>query len=219
MINTIQFKDVDKYVRKVVQGYHNIYTSPPPEYTISFALRHRLWRSFSLAGQKFSKQTLPLVRDVNSPASQQSSQQPPKQSSLFISEVNSSLHVAPHCKVKNSLNVVCHLTGGLVPLCRLGIGHGGSTVSALSWTRSYTKKRPIFCFCLFVCFPFVKKTTFSGRAELSCRSYICDQWVQTVRLAAAWVWWSDGQCQQGFCYAHIISVRWTGKQQKGQINN
>lgn len=58
-------------IRKVVQGYHNIYTSPP-EYTINSAQGHRLWRSFSLASQKFSKQTLPLVRDVNSPASQQS---------------------------------------------------------------------------------------------------------------------------------------------------
>lgn len=120
MINRIQSKDLNKIIRKVVQGYHNIYTSPP-EYTINFARRHRLWRSFSLAGQKFSKQTLPLVRDVNSPASQQSSQQPPKQRSLFISEVNSSLQEAHHCKVKNSLNLVSHWAGGLVPPCKQGL--------------------------------------------------------------------------------------------------
>ena len=107
-------------MRKVVQGYHNIYTSTP-EYTINFTPRHRLWRSFSLAGQKFSKQTLPLVKDLNSPASQQSSQQPPKQRSLFISEVNSSLREAHRRKVKNSLNTVSHLTGGLVPPCKHGL--------------------------------------------------------------------------------------------------
>lgn len=86
-------------------------------YTINFALRYCLWSSFRLAGQKFSKQTLPLVKDVHSPASQQTN----KQRSLFITEVNSSFQVAHHGKVKNSLNTLSHSTAGLVPLCKQGL--------------------------------------------------------------------------------------------------
>lgn len=96
IINWIKWKDSDKIIRKVERGYHNIYTS-----RINFARRHHVRRSFSLRGQKFSKQTLSLVRGVNSPSSQQRKQEPLKQSSLFISGVNSSLHKAHHRKVKN----------------------------------------------------------------------------------------------------------------------
>ncbi len=180
MTNRMKFKDLDEIIRKVVQGYHNIYTSPP-EYTINFALRHRLWRSFSLVGQKFSKQTLPLVRDVNSLASQQSSEQPPKQRSPFISEVNSSLHEAHHRKVKNSFNIVNHLTGGLVPPSKQGLALDLQGQLSLHFPGPglIRKKRPVFS--LF----FLQRQSLVS--DQSGRSYICDQTVQTVRLAAAWV--------------------------------
>lgn len=87
-------------IRKMVQTLHML---AEPEYTINFTQRRTLQSVLSVPGQKSSKHTLLLVEDVNSPASQRS---PPKQRSLFITEVNSSLHTAHRGKVKNSSNML-----------------------------------------------------------------------------------------------------------------
>lgn len=55
----------------MVQASHML---AEPEYTINFTLRHTLQSILSVPGQKSSKHTLPLVEDVNSPASQWSPQ-------------------------------------------------------------------------------------------------------------------------------------------------
>lgn len=130
---------------------------------------------------------LPLVRDVNSPASQRSSQQPPKQRSLFISEVNSSLHEAHHREVKNSLNVVSHLTGGLVPPCKqvLALDLEGQLCLCFpgpgSLKRKMNKKNTSVLF-------FQRRQSFSVRASVqSGPGPSSATRVLTVRLAAAWV--------------------------------
>lgn len=75
------------------------------EYRGDFTLRHSLQSTFSLPGQKFSKHTLPLVKNVNSPV-WTSQQIPLKQRSLIITEVNSSLYTAHHGKVRNFSNTL-----------------------------------------------------------------------------------------------------------------
>lgn len=118
-----------------------------------------MWSSVSLEGQKFSKQALPLVKDVDGPACQQSR----KQRSLFIKEVNSFTHRARHCKVKNVFNSSNTSLRTLLPSSVFGLdlpqpnlGHSviisglrGNVELLLELVAVTTTPTMLCCFCLF----------------------------------------------------------------------
>lgn len=66
---------------------------------------------------------------------------PPKQRSLFITEVNSSLHTAHHGEVKNSSNTLSFFTAGSVCYTHsLSSGFGVASLVSLQFSCMITKK-------------------------------------------------------------------------------
>lgn len=160
------------------------------EFSINFTLRHSL-QTFSLLGQKFSKHTLPLVRDVNSPVWQM----PPKTKVIIH---HSGQQFSPHSASWQGQEFLQHdQRFFFLTACSVYFKH--SLAQALP---SLLSADPLFDHCkLFSNF-------FLGKARVHWSSEQYD-------LFELWFRWSDGQCQQSLCWAHIVSVQWIGKQQKG----
>lgn len=108
----------------MVQASHML---AEPEYTINFTLRRTLQSILSVPGQKFSKHTLLLVEDVNSPASQRSPQNKGHYSSQRSTVLSTWLIVArsripPTCSAFSTAGSVCYqhslpLGAGILSLC------------------------------------------------------------------------------------------------------
>lgn len=111
-------------IRTIRQASHML---AEPEYTINFTLRRILQSVLSVPGQKSSKHTLPLVEDVNSPASQQSPQNKGHYSSQRSTVLSTRLIVArsrisPTCSAFSTPGSVSYqhglaLDAGVLSLC------------------------------------------------------------------------------------------------------